>query len=58
VIAQFEALPLLLLGRQWVEDLYLQDWLSVSARGDLDAVALLDALFPRVPLFLPRAQWW
>lgn len=58
VTAQFEALPLLLLGRQWTEDLYLQDRLSVSARGGLDAVALLDALFPRVPLFLPRAQWW
>jgi len=53
-----EALLLLLTGRELPGDLYLGDVLSVRARGAQDALSLLDALFPRVPLFLPRAQWW
>jgi GNAT superfamily N-acetyltransferase len=53
-----DALPLLLMGRHGAGDMYLQDQLSVSARGELDAIALLNVLFPRVPAFLPRAQWW
>ncbi len=53
-----EALPLLLFGREPVRELYLQDMISVTARDVAEALHLLDVLFPRVPLFLPRAQWW
>ena len=53
-----EALPLLLLGRSSVPELYLQDALSVEASDRQHALWLLDALFPRLPLWLPRAQWW
>lgn len=53
-----EALPLLLLGREYPGELYLRDQLSVNAAEPQDALALLHALFPRIPLSLPRAQWW
>ncbi len=53
-----EALPLLLVGRACPGELYLGDELSVNAAGEQDALALLEVLFPRVPLSLPRAQWW
>jgi predicted N-acetyltransferase YhbS len=53
-----EALPLLLMGREWPGDLYLRDQLSVDATEGQDALALLHVLFPRVPVCLPRAQWW
>lgn len=53
-----EALPLLLTGREWPGDLYLRDQLSVNATEGQDALALLHVLFPRVPVCLPRVQWW
>ena len=53
-----EALPLLLFGREPVGELYVQDMISVSAGDVAEALHLLDVLFPRLPLFLPRAQWW
>ncbi len=53
-----DALALLLMGRHGAAGLYLRDELLVSARGDVEAIALLEALFPRVPAFLPRGQWW
>ncbi len=53
-----EGLPLLLLGRQQAGDLYLQARLSVGAADVREALRLLEVLFTRVPLFLPRAQWW
>jgi GNAT superfamily N-acetyltransferase len=53
-----DALPLLLSGREPVGELYVQDCLSVEAPNAGEALRLLDVLFPRVPIFLPRAQWW
>jgi hypothetical protein len=53
-----EALPLLLLGRLQAGPAYLQDVLTVKAKDGLEALRLLDVLFPRRPLFLPRPQWW
>ena len=53
-----EALPLLLMGRRRVAELYLQDALGVKAADRGKALRLLDTLFPRVPIYLPRAQWW
>ena len=53
-----EALPLLLLGRETIGELYVQDAVSITADDAAEALSLLDALFPRIPLFLPRAQWW
>lgn len=53
-----EALPLLLMARQWPGDLYLEGSLSASASERADALRLLQVLFPRTPLYLPRAQWW
>jgi len=53
-----EALPLLLLGRETIGELYVQDAVSLTAADAAEALSLLDALFPRLPLFLPRAQWW
>lgn len=53
-----EALSLLLLGRENIGELYIQDAVSLTAADAAEALSLLDALFPRVPLFLPRAQWW
>jgi hypothetical protein len=38
--------------------LYLQDALRVETSDREEALRLLDTLFPRVPIFLPRAQWW
>jgi len=55
---QEAALPLLLLGRQSVGELYIQDLIAVRTSDKMEALRLLDALFPRIPLFLPRAQWW
>jgi hypothetical protein len=53
-----ERLPQLLLGQATVGDCYLQDQLSVTAPDRAEALRLLDALFPRRPMLLPRAQWW
>ncbi len=53
-----EALPLLLLGRRTVQELYLEDALSAEASDGQGALRLVDALFPRLPVWLPRAQWW
>lgn len=52
------ALPLLLLGRVAVGEAYLQDQLALRAADKGEALRVLDALFPRAPMFLPRAQWW
>jgi len=51
-------LPLLLLGRIAVGEAYLQDQLTLRAEDKLQALRVLDALFPRLPMYLPRAQWW
>ncbi|MCJ7749678.1 MAG: hypothetical protein MUQ65_01075, partial [Armatimonadetes bacterium] len=53
-----EALSLLLLGRETIGELCLQDAVSLTPADNAEALSLLDALFPRIPLFLPRAQWW
>ncbi len=53
-----EVLPLLLLGRETIGELYLQDAVSLTAADAPVALSLLEALFPRLPLFLPRSQWW
>jgi hypothetical protein len=53
-----QALPLLLMGRRRAAELYLQDALRVETSDREEALRLLDTLFPRVPIFLPRAQWW
>jgi hypothetical protein len=53
-----EALPSLLLGQMSVGEAYLSGLLSVRARDRMEALGLLDALFPRLPLCFPRAQWW
>jgi len=53
-----EALPRLMLGQLAVGEAYLQDWLSIGAAHRAEALAVLDVLFPRAPLYLPRAQWW
>ncbi len=58
VAAEPDALPLLLFGRETVGELYLQDCLSVDASDAGEALRLLDVLFPRAPILLPRAQWW
>ncbi len=53
-----EMLPLLLLGRVSTGELHTQGKLTVSAVSREEALALLTALFPRLPGCLPRAQWW
>ncbi|HUU53307.1 MAG TPA: hypothetical protein VMY87_00165 [Armatimonadota bacterium] len=53
-----EVLPLLLLGRETIGELYAQDAVSLKAADVAEALSLLDVLFPRLPIFLPRAQWW
>lgn len=63
-----EALPSLLFGQLSVARAFLQDRLSVSQSEGSEqaaqhanrtqALQVLDALFPRVPLYMPRAQWW
>lgn len=53
-----DALPLLLLGRLAVGEAYLQDRLTIAAEDRAAALRLLDVLFPRTPMLLPRAQWW
>ena len=53
-----EVLPLVLLGQMHVGEAYLQDRLSLSEGDREEALRLLDVLFPRVPLYLPRVQWW
>jgi hypothetical protein len=57
VAVELERLPLLLLGRQSLADLYLQNALALSGEDREEALRVLEALFPRRPLFLPRAQW-
>jgi len=52
------ALPRLLLGQVSVGECYVQNELSVTAADRAEALRLLDILFPRLPAFLPRAQWW
>ena len=58
LVVRPEALPLLLLGRETIGELYVQDAVSLAAADVGEALSLLDALFPRQPLFLPRSQWW
>ena len=58
LVVRPEALSLLLLGRETIGELYVQDAVSLTAADAAEALSLLDALFPRLPLFLPRAQWW
>jgi hypothetical protein len=53
-----ERLPQLLLGQAAVGDCYVQDQLSVTAADRGEALRLLEALFPRAPMYMPRAQWW
>jgi len=53
-----EALPLLLFGRMSVQQAFLQDRLSVAGDGRAAALAVLDALFPCLPMYLPSSQWW
>jgi hypothetical protein len=53
-----ERLPLLLFGRSSVDEAYLWDELAVIARDRMAALRLLHALFPPLPLALPRHQWW
>lgn len=58
LVVRPDALPLLLLGREAIGELYVQDAVSLTAAEAGEALSVLDALFPRLPLFLPRAQWW
>lgn len=53
-----DLLPPLLFGRISVREAYLQNGLSVEAADKTAALELLDALFPRLPIYLPRSQWW
>ena len=67
-----DSLPLLLFGRQPIGELYSQDAASLTAADATlrsndtslrstsvaHALRLLDVLFPLIPVFLPRAQWW
>jgi putative sterol carrier protein len=53
-----ETLPLLLFGRISVREAFLQACLSVPGPDRPSALALLDCLFPCLPLYLPRSQWW
>jgi len=53
-----EVLAPLLFGRTSVREAFLQDRLSLSVRDDPAALAVLDALLPRVPIYLPMSQWW
>lgn len=53
-----EVLPLLIFGRTDAGQAYLQDRLHLRTGDTRKALQLLDALFPRLPMYLPRAQWW
>jgi hypothetical protein len=53
-----ETLSLLLLGRASLGELYTQDALAVTAADRDEALRLLAVLFPPLPAYLPRAQWW
>ena len=53
-----EALPPLLLGQLRVSEAFLQNRLTVTASDRMQALKLLDVLFPRTPLLLPKGQWW
>jgi hypothetical protein len=53
-----DAVAPLLMGRVSVEELYLQDALAIAAADREKALRLLAVLFPRLPIYLPRAQWW
>ncbi len=53
-----ETLPLLLFGRLAVPQAHLQNQLRVRAEDPWAALRLLETLFPRRPIYLPRVQWW
>jgi len=53
-----EALPPVLLGQLRVSEAFLQNRLAVTASDRMQALKLLDVLFPRTPLYLPKGQWW
>ncbi|MGD0110915.1 MAG: hypothetical protein ABSD48_03565 [Armatimonadota bacterium] len=53
-----EALPPVLLGQLRVSEAFLQNRLAVTASDRMQALKLLDVLFPRAPMFLPKMQWW
>jgi len=53
-----EALQLLLFGQVSVREAFLQNWLSVAASDQVAALQVLAALFPCLPMYLPRSQWW
>jgi hypothetical protein len=53
-----DGLPLLLMGRASVGELYSQDMITIAAADREKALRLLNCLFPRLPAYLPRAQWW
>ncbi len=53
-----EALPLLLMGRRRAGDLYRHNDLSVGGSDEIDALRMMEVLFPLMPMYLPRAQWW
>ncbi|MBE9566606.1 MAG: SCP2 sterol-binding domain-containing protein [Proteobacteria bacterium] len=53
-----EAGPPVLFGQMSVREAYAQGSLSVAAEDRAQGLRVVDALFPRRPMFLPRAQWW
>ena len=53
-----EAGPPVLFGQMSVGEAYAQGSLSVTAEDRAQGLRVVDALFPRRPMFLPRAQWW
>jgi len=53
-----EALPPVLLGQLRVSEAFLQNCLTMTAPDRMQALKLLDVLFPRAPLFMPKMQWW
>jgi hypothetical protein len=48
----------LLMGRVSVGELYSQDALAITAADSAEALRVLAVLLPRLPIYLPRAQWW
>jgi hypothetical protein len=53
-----DALPSVLLGQLRVSEAFLHGSLTVTAPDRMQALKLLDVLFPRAPLFMPKMQWW
>jgi len=51
-------LPPLLFGRATIGYLYLQNAVSVRADDVRQALRIIHTLFPPLPMYLPRAQWW